>query len=96
MQKVIAQFNVPGMTARQYDQVMKDLEAAGFKAPKGRISHVASEQPNGWLVIDIWDSAETLNEFAKTLIPILIKNGVTPPQPTVLPVYNNMVISILQ
>lgn len=92
MQKVIAQFNVPGMTARQYDQVIKDLEEAGFKSPKSRISHVASELPNGWLVVDIWESAEALNEFAGTLMPILINNGVTPPQPIVLPVYQNAVI----
>ena len=91
MQKVIAQFNVPGMTAKQYDQVMRDLEAAGHKSPKARISHVAAELPNGWLVIDIWESGEALNKFAETLMPILIKNGVTPPQPTVLPVYNNTV-----
>lgn len=92
MQKVIAQFNVPGMTSRQYDQVMKDLEASGHKKPKSRISHVASELPNGWIVIDIWESGEALNEFAKTLMPILIKNGVTAPQPTILPVYKNTVL----
>jgi hypothetical protein len=92
MQKVIAQFNVPGMTAKQYDSVMKDLQAAGHKNPKARISHVASELPNGWLVTDIWESGAALNEFAGTLMPILIKNGITPPQPTVLPIYNNEVL----
>jgi hypothetical protein len=92
MQKVIAQFNVPGMTAKQYDQVIKDLQVAGQGKPKSRISHVASELPNGWLVIDIWESGEALNEFAGTLIPILIKNGITPPQPTVLPIYNNLIM----
>ncbi len=91
MQKVITQFNVPGMTAKQYDQVMKDLAAAGHAEVKERISHVATEIPNDWLVIDIWKSGEALNEFAGILMPIFIKNGVTPPQPTVLPVYNNHV-----
>lgn len=92
MQKVIAQFNVPGMTAKQYDQVMKDLASSGHGEVSARISHVAAEIPNGWLVIDIWQSGEALNEFAGILMPILIKNGVTPPQPTILPVYNNMVV----
>ena len=92
MQKVIAQFNVPGMTSKQYDQVMKDLQAEGKGNPAGRLSHVASELPNGWLVIDIWESGESLNEFAGTLMPILIKNGITPPQPTVLPVYHNELV----
>lgn len=88
MQKVIAQFNVPGMTAKQYDQVMKDLQTAGHANPKDRLNHFAAELPNGWLVIDVWSSGEALNEFAGTLMPILIKNGVTPPQPTVLPIHN--------
>ena len=88
MQKVIALFNVPGMTAKQYDQVMKDLETSGHGNPKGRLHHVAAEIPNGWSVIDVWQSGESMNEFAGILIPILIKNGVTPPQPTILPVHN--------
>jgi hypothetical protein len=92
MQKVIAQFNVPGMTAKHYDQVMKELEAAGHGNPKARLSHVATELPNGWLVIDIWESREALNVFAATLMPILIKNGVTAPQPNILPVYNNRIL----
>ncbi len=92
MQKVIVQFNVPGMTARQYDQVLRDLESNGLKSPKARISHVASELSSGWLVIDIWESSEDLNTFAESLMPILIKNGITPPQPTVLPIYNNVVL----
>ncbi len=91
MQKVIAQFNVRGMTSTQYDLVIKDLESLGPKVLKSRISHVASELPVGWLVIDIWESAEALNEFAKTLGPILIRHGVTPPQPAIFPVYNNKI-----
>ena len=90
MQKVIAQFTLPGMTSVQYDQVIKDLCAAGHEHPERRICHVASELPDGWYVIDIWDSAEALTEFAGILMPILAQNGVTPPQPVLLPVYNVM------
>jgi hypothetical protein len=90
MQKVIAQFTLPGMKSAQYDQVIKDLRAAGYEHPERRICHVASELPDGWLVIDIWESAEALTEFAGILMPILAQNGVTPPQPALLPVYNVM------
>jgi hypothetical protein len=90
MQKVIAQFNVPGMTSNQYDNVMKDLASAGHGAPKARLHHVAAALPNGWLVVDLWESGEALNEFAGILMPVLVKNGVTPPQPTILPVYNEV------
>jgi hypothetical protein len=88
MQKIIAQFTLPGMTSKQYDQVMKDLAIAGQEQPQARLYHVASDITSGWYVIDIWESAEALNEFAGTLMPILVKNGVTPPTPAVIPVYN--------
>lgn len=88
MKKIVVQFNVDGMTAKQYDQVMKDLEIAGKGNPPGRLYHVAAEQANGWFVTDVWESEEALNEFAGTLMPILIQNGVTPPQPVVFPVHN--------
>ena len=90
MQKVIAQFTLPGMTSGQYDQVIKDLRAAGHEHPEKRICHVASELPDGWFVIDIWESAGALNEFARILMPVLVQNGVTPPEPALLPVYNVM------
>ena len=90
MQKVIAQFTLPGMTSRQYDQVIKELRTSGHEHPEKRIFHVASELPDGWFVIDIWESAEALTEFSGILIPILVQNGVTPPPPSLLPVYNVM------
>ena len=85
---IVAVFNVPGMTAQQYDKTIKELEAAGQGKPKGRLYHVAAAKPGGWFVLDVWASAEELNQFAQTLMPILQKAGVTPPQPEILPVHN--------
>jgi hypothetical protein len=90
MQKVIAQFTIPGMTSKQYDQVIKDLRAAGHERPGKRIYHVAAEIPDGWFVTDIWESPEALTEFSAILMPILVKNGVTPPKPALLPVHNDI------
>ena len=87
MSTIIAVFDVAGMTAGQYDQVIKDLEAAGEGSPKGRLYHVASSKAAGWFVVDVWESGELLDRFAQTLMPILQKNGVTPPQPQVYPVH---------
>jgi hypothetical protein len=47
------------------------------------------------LVTDVWESEEQLNEFSKTLIPILTKNGVTPAPPVILPVSNMIVGHLL-
>ena len=91
MSTIIAIFDAPGMTAAQYDEVMKDLEAAGAGNPKGRQSHVAASKEEGWLVVDVWESPDSLNQFASTLIPILQKNGITPPQPQVFPAHNILV-----
>jgi hypothetical protein len=38
-------------------------------------------------VIDVWENADKFNEFGQTLAPILTKNGITPTQPTVLPLH---------
>ena len=88
MKKILAQFNVVDFTEEKYDQVIKDLEAAGQGQPSGRLHHVIAQQATGMLVSDVWESEDALNEFSKTLIPILQKNGVTPTAPTILPVHN--------
>ena len=81
-------FDVPGMTSDQYDRSIKELEAVNEGAPVGRSYHVAAAKPGGWFVLDVWDSPETLERFAGVLMPILVKLGVTPPTPTVLPTHN--------
>ena len=88
MKKIVAQFNMVGFTAEKYSQTIKDLDAAGKEKSSGRINHVAAELTNGLLIIDVWESEEALNEFSKTLIPILIKNGVTPAKPVIFPLHN--------
>lgn len=81
-------FDVPFMTAVQYDQVVCDLERAGLGAPDGRFYHLAAPTKDGWYVVDIWEKAEKLDRFVQALLPILQRNGVTPPQPQILPAYN--------
>lgn len=88
MAAITAVFDIPGMTSKQYDQTVKDLEAAGAGAPKGRLFHVASSKPGGWFVVDVWESEESMGAFAQTLIPILQKSGVTPQQPQIYSVHN--------
>ncbi len=84
----MVQFNTPGMTAKQYDQIWADLRAAGQENPKGLLYHVGAQDGNNWVVVDTWESEEAFNEFGKTLIPLLSKNGVQENQPKVLPLHN--------
>ena len=83
-------FDIDGMTANQYDQVLVDLEEAGQGKPKGRLHHHAAAKPDGWFVMDVWESPATLDTFAATLIPLLVKNGVNPPQPQIYQTHNTI------
>lgn len=83
-------FDVPNMTAVQYDQVIADLEKMGEGAPAGRHFHHAAAKPDGWLVVDIWESQTHLDQFAQILMPVLVQNGVIPPQPQVYPTHNTI------
>jgi quinol monooxygenase YgiN len=75
-------------TSAQYDQVIRDLEAAGAGKPKGRLYHVAAPKEGRWLVVDVWESEEAFNQFAQTLMPILQKAGVQANPPKTYPVHN--------
>jgi hypothetical protein len=83
-------FDAPGMTAAQYDGIMRGLEAAGEGTPRGRLFHVASPKPDGWLVVDVWESQETLDRFANTLMPLIQQTGVDV-RPQAYPVHNRIV-----
>ena len=86
---ILAVFNLTSMNAEKYSRALRDLEAAGQGNPKGRVYHIASLQEDGsFVVTDVWESAELLGEFSKTLIPILKNAGVTPVEPKFYPVHN--------
>jgi hypothetical protein len=88
---IITVFNLSTMDTRKYNQAIGDLKAAGQGKPKGRLYHVAARQEDGSIIVtDIWESAALLEEFSKTLIPILNKAGVTPVEPKVYPVLNTI------
>jgi hypothetical protein len=84
---ITALFEVPGMTAEQFDKAWDELRARGLEAPDGRLLHVAAPIEGGWQVFDVWENEEKLGAFAEQLMPILAGLGVTPPQPRVAQVY---------
>ena len=87
MKKIMVQFSIPGMTAEHFDQTWDELRKAGLEHPSGLIHHVAGQQGNNWVVVDVWESEELFNKFGETLTPILKKVGVTPVPPVITPVY---------
>ena len=82
-------FAPKGMTGDAYDDVIKQLEAAGQGAPRGRQYHVAFDGGEGGLhVFDVWDSKETFDQFGQTLMPILADAGVDVGEPQIVEVHN--------
>ncbi|PCJ53786.1 MAG: hypothetical protein COA79_22505 [Planctomycetota bacterium] len=86
---IVTVFTMPTMTSDMYNQSVKELENAGLGEPKGRLYHVSALQEDGSVIVtDVWESSELLDEFSKTLMPILEKIGVELVAPFVSPVIN--------
>lgn len=88
MEKIMVYFDMPGVTAEQYDQIWKDLKAAGHAFPKGLLHHAAAPTVSSWLVVDVWESADRFKEFGDVLMPLLVKNGISKNDPVILPLHN--------
>jgi hypothetical protein len=87
MKKQLVQFNIPGMTAKQYDQAWEELRKAGQSNPSGLLHHVGAQQGNNWVVVDVWESVEAFTKYGETLMPILGKLGVAKVPPVITPVH---------
>jgi hypothetical protein len=83
-------FAFEGFTPEKYDDGVKQLEAAGAGAPKGRTLHVALESGGSIQVFDIWESQEEFDAFGATLVPIMEGLGVPLTAPMVATVHNVM------
>jgi hypothetical protein len=81
-------FTPKGFTPEVYDNVLKQLDAAGAAAPAGRLCHVGLESDGLIQVFDVWESQEAFDAFGATLVPIMTGAGVDPGQPMVAPVHN--------
>ena len=88
---ILTVFDLHTMDVDKYKQAIKGLEEAGQGNPDGRLYHVASVQKDGSITVtDVWESAELLDKFGKTLVPVLKKAGVEPVEPKVYPVQNHI------
>ena len=84
---IVVQFEVSGMSDTIYDDMLRELEAAGQGAPAGRLHHVSYGAHDNLQVIDIFESPAALEAFGRVLEPILKARGVSA-LPRVEPAYN--------
>ena len=73
---IVARFNVVNLTAEQYDEATRRLEAAGTWPPDGQDYHVCFGPDGNLHVSEIWDSREKMEAFGERLMPILAEVGI--------------------
>jgi hypothetical protein len=80
---VVLAHDTPTLTQEKYEQIVQRLtggksrmESVSDWPAEGILSHAAGEGPNGFRVVDVWQSEEAVNSFAEKLGPILEEVGV--------------------
>ncbi|MGA4844102.1 hypothetical protein [Streptomyces sp. G45] len=91
---IIVTIDMPGVGQEAYDACVQRLTGGGeFTAvddipAHGLISHAAGPVDGGWRVVDVWESEDALENFAKILQPILADLGLGDAEPQVIPAHN--------
>jgi hypothetical protein len=74
----------PTVTRETYDEAVRRLtdgkdrvESPSDWPVEGLLVHVAGEGPNGFRVVDVWESEEACNKFGEILGPVLQEVGIT-------------------
>ena len=78
----------PTVTQEGYEQVVEKLTGGKQRMESlsdwpvgGILMHSAGQGPNGFRVVDVWESEEAANVFGETLGPLLAEVGIEdPPQ----------------
>lgn len=64
--------NTPKKDAREaYQAAWQQMDQQGLRHPKGRQSHTAWVVDDVLHVVDVWDSADEMQEWMRKLSPIL-------------------------
>lgn len=76
---VAIQMDFAGATLEQYDRVLEKMGLTpGGQGPAGAISHFATKTDEGLRVVDVWESRETYEKFAREQIgPFSAEVGIT-------------------
>ncbi len=87
---VLMTLEVPGGTTAQYDRANEILGIAGeHDAPPGLITHVCGVTDDGIVVVDVWDSVSSLDDFARNRLGAALAEAEMPEaKPHTSPVHN--------
>lgn len=89
---VAIQMDFEGATLEQYDGVVERMGLApGGRAPAGAISHFAAATDGGLRVVDVWETREAYERFAREQIgPYSAEVGINPPTLEFFEVHNHL------
>ena len=83
---VIVIAETPGLDAEGYERIVKEQGHRIDELPAGCTAHFAGPAGEAWRVVAVWDSAEQVAEFGRTVLaPAMRRAGVTPSRPQVFP-----------
>jgi hypothetical protein len=76
----------PSVTKESYEATVSKLtggngrlESVSDWPVEGLLSHAAGQSPQGFRVVDVWESEEACNRFGEILRPILQEVGISDP-----------------
>jgi hypothetical protein len=86
---IFALFTGKGITKKMYDSLRPEVNWEQSN-PAGALFHACSFDDQGDLhVVDVWESAEAMNQFVTSrLVPTMKKLNIPPPAVEVYPLHN--------
>jgi hypothetical protein len=83
----------PSITQERYEAVVAKLtggkdhmESPSDWPVEGLLVHAAGQGPNGFRVVDVWESEQACNQFGEILAPVLQEVGIVE-QPELYPAH---------
>ena len=90
---IVAVFQSPSLTRENYEESIRRLTGGKSRVEspadwpvQGLLAHVAGQGPNGFRVVDVWESEEAFRKFGEKLGPIMKAIGIDG-QPEVYPAH---------
>jgi hypothetical protein len=89
---VVAVFQHPTLTREKYEEGVRRLTGGkGLKSPAdwpvaGLLVHAAGQGPQGFRVVDVWESVDAFHRFGEALAPVLQAVGIEG-QPEIYPTH---------
>ena len=84
---IVVKFQVTGMDAPKYQELLRRLRSIGQDAPDGRLYHLCYGDTKSLQVIDVFENPTKLDAFGQKLVPLLRDLGIQA-VPTPFDAYN--------